>query len=215
MITLHTWTTPNGRKASILLEELGVPYSVRPIDLGKNEQLSPEFLAVSPNNKIPAIVDTDAEGGPLSIFESGAILTYLADKHGRFLAPKGHARAKTLEWLFWQVGGVGPAFGQLGYFATYASEKLPAAIERFTTESQRLLGVMDKQLASHPYLAGAEFTIADIATYPWILGAQEHFAAQLGGAIAGKKNVAAWLERVGARPGVQRGMRIPEIAKDR
>ena len=158
MITLYTWSTPNGRKISILLEELGLPYEVRPVNIGKDEQFDPAFLAIAPNNKIPAIVDHDAEGGPLSLFESGAILTYLADKTGRFLAPSGPARWRTLEWLFWQVGGLGPMLGQLGYFAGRAPEKLPLAIGRFSDEARRLLGVMETRLAASSYLGGADYT---------------------------------------------------------
>src|SRR5689334_14517917 len=171
MITLYTWTTPNGRKVSIMLEELGVPYAVKAVNIMKGEQLTPEFLAVSPNNKIPAIVDDEAEGGPLSIFESGAILSYLADKSGRFLAPSGPARYKALEWLHWQIGSLGPMMGQLGYFAVRAKEKTPPAIERFTEEGARLLAVMETQLGQHRYLAGEEYTIADIAAYPWTMAA--------------------------------------------
>ena len=211
MITLYTWTTPNGRKPSILLEELGVPYAVRPVNIGKNEQFSPEFLKVSPNNKIPALVDDEAEGGPLALFESGAILTYLADKHGRFLAPSGPARWKALEWTFWQVGGLGPMLGQLGYFAVRAQEKVPAAIQRFTEESDRLLGVMDRQLARHPYLAGADYTIADIASYAWTLATTTFMKDVLADSLAAKPNLRRWLDTVGARPAVQRGMAVPKV----
>jgi GST-like protein len=144
MITLYTWTTPNGRKASIGLEEAGLAYEVRPVNIGKNEQFAPEFLKVSPNNKIPAIVDRDVKGDPLAVFESGAILIYLAEKSGRLLPTSGPARFKTLEWLFWQVGGPGPMLGQLGFFAVRSKEKSKLAIDRFTDESDRLLGVMDK-----------------------------------------------------------------------
>jgi GST-like protein len=211
MITLHTWTTPNGRKISILLEELGVPYEVRAVDIGKNEQFSPEFLKVSPNNKIPAIVDDEAEGGALSIFESGAILQYLADKHGRFLAPSGAARWKTLEWLNWQIGGLGPMLGQLGFFAVRSKEKAPLAISRFTEEADRLLGVMDRQLAQHTYLAGEDYTIADIACYAWTLGTTTMMKDVLAESHASKPNIRRWLDAVGARPAVQRGMAVPQV----
>ena len=161
MIHLYTWTTPNGRKPAIMLEEIGAPYEVHPINIGKDEQFAPDFLRISPNNKIPAIVDDAAAGGPLTIFESGAILTYLAETSGRLLAPSGAARCKALEWLHWQIGGLGPMLGQLGFFAVRSPEKAPLAIERFTTEADRLLSVMERRLAEVPcrlaevpYLAG-------------------------------------------------------------
>jgi GST-like protein len=210
MIKLYTWTTPNGRKISVMLEELGLPYELHPVDIGKNEQFAPAFLAISPNNKIPAIVDTEAAGGPLAIFESAAILTYLADKTGRFLAREGHARWKALEWLAWQIGGIGPMFGQLGFFAVRSKEKAPLAITRFTEECDRLLGVMEKRLGEAPYLAGDEYTIADIACYPWTDAATSYLAAPLGESMKTKPNVKRWLEAVGARPAVQRGMQIPK-----
>ena len=150
MIELYTWTTPNGRKVPIMLEEVGLPYNVHPINLGKGEQHDPAFLKISPNNKIPAIVDTEGPGGPLSIFESGAILIYLAEKTGRLLASHGAERYRTLEWLNWQIGGIGPVFGQLGFFAIRSEEKSPLAIKRFTDESERLIGVIDRRLAGMP-----------------------------------------------------------------
>jgi GST-like protein len=211
MITLYTWTTPNGRKASIMLEELGLPYAVKPVNIGKNEQMAPEYLAISPNNKIPAIVDDDAEGGPLSLFESGAILTYLAEKTGRFLAPSGPARYKTLEWLYWQVGGPGPMLGQLGFFAIRSKEKAPLAISRFTEEADRLLGVMDRQLAQTEYLAGPDYTIADVATYPWTHAATTFLGEVLAESLKTKPNAHRWLKTVGDRPAVQRGMKVPEV----
>ena len=171
MIDLYTWTTPNGRKASIMLEEVGLPYTVKAVNIGKDEQFSSEFLSVSPNNKIPAILDHDAEGGPLAIFESGAILVYLAEKTGRLLATSGPQRFKALEWTFWQMGGLGPMLGQLAYFAVRATVKSPDAVERFTTEAARLFGVMEKRLAQEPYLAGADYSIADIACYGWTFAA--------------------------------------------
>ncbi len=210
MITLHTWSTPNGRKISIALEELGLPYEVAPINIGKDEQFDPAFLALSPNNKIPAIVDHDAEGGPLSIFESGAILTYLGEKTGRLLAPSGPARYRALEWVYWQVGGLGPMLGQLGFFALRAAEKAPLAIGRFTEECDRLLGVMDRRLAAVPYLAGDDYTIADIAAYPWTLAATSFLKEPLAASLPAKTHVAAWLTRVGERPAVVRGMAVPK-----
>ena len=211
MITLYTWTTPNGRKISILLEELGIPYAVKPVNIGKNEQFSPEFLAISPNNKIPAIVDDEAEGGALAVFESGAILTYLAEKSGRFLPASGPARYKALEWLNWQIGGIGPMLGQLGFFAMFAKEKLPLAIDRYMTEADRLLGVMDRRLGEVPYLGGAEYTIADIAAYPWVHAASTFLKEPLAESFKTKPHVLAWIKTIGERPAVQRGMLVPQI----
>ena len=210
MITLHTWTTPNGRKVAILLEELGLPYEVRTVDIGHDEQFKPDFLAISPNNKIPAIVDHDAEGGALSIFESGAILSYLAEKSGRFLAPAGPARWKALEWLHWQIGNLGPMLGQLGYFAVRSKERAPLAIDRFTEEADRLLGVMERRLAEVPFLAGDDYSIADIAAYPWTVAATTVMAKALEGRLDNKPAVHRWLESVGNRPAVARGMQVPK-----
>jgi GSH-dependent disulfide-bond oxidoreductase len=209
MITLYTWSTPNGRKIPIMLEECGLPYTVVPVNIGKGEQFAPDFLKVSPNNKIPAIVDDEAEGGPLSVFESGAILTYLAEKTGRFLAPSGPARYKALEWLHWQIGGLGPMLGQLGFFAVRSDEKAPLAIKRFTDEADRLLQVMNKRLGEGPYLAGADYSIADIACYAWTLAATSFLKEPLKDTLVGVPNVRAWLQRVGERPAVQRGMVVP------
>ncbi len=211
MITLYTWTTPNGRKPAIMLEELGIPYRVQAVNIGKDEQFAPAFLAISPNNKIPAIVDDEAEGGPLSLFESGAILTYLAEKHGRFLDAAGPARYRALEWLYWQIGGVGPMFGQLGFFAVRSKEKSALAIQRFTEEADRLLGVMDKRLSQNAYLAGDDYTIADMANYAWILSATTNLKDVLAESMNSKPAVQRWLETVGARPAVQRGMKVPQV----
>jgi GST-like protein len=211
MIDLYTWGTPNGRKASIMLEELGLPYAVHPVNIGRDEQFDPKFLAISPNNKIPAIVDSDGPGGPLSLFESGAILTYLAEKTGRFLAPNGAARYKALEWLYWQVGGLGPMFGQLGFFAVRSTEKAPLAIQRFSDEAERLLGVMELRLSESAYLAGDDYSIADIASYPWALAATTYLAPALGEVVKEKPEFQRWLKNVGARPAVQRGMAIPKM----
>ncbi len=203
MIELYTWKTPNGKKPAILLEELGVPYKVVPVDISKNEQFQPEFLKISPNNKIPGIKD-----GDLTIFESGALLVYLAEKHGKFLPASGPERAKVLEWTFWQVGGVGPMLGQLGYFGVRAKEKVPHAIDRFKEESDRLLGVLDKQLASNTYMAGNDYTIADMMTYPWIAAAYEMMKEPLKDSIEKYKNIQRWLKVVGERPAVKKGMDI-------
>ncbi len=211
MIDLYTWTTPNGRKASIMLEEVALPYTVKAVNIGKDEQFTPEFLAVSPNNKIPAIVDHNAEGGPLAIFESGAILTYLAEKTGRFLPASGPGRYKTMEWLYWQIGGLGPMLGQLAYFAVRAKEKSPDAIERFTTESARLFGVMEKRLGDEPYLAGADYSIADIATYGWTLAAANMLSQAAPDAWGENKHINRWLKVIGERPAVVRGMAVPRV----
>ncbi len=209
MITLYTWKTPNGRKPAIMLEEIGIPYEVVGIDISKNEQFAPAFLAIAPNNKIPAMVDDDAFGGQtLSIFESGAILTYLAEKTGRLLAASGPERYAALAWLNWQAGGLAPMLGQLGFYALRSEEKLPLAITRFTDEAERLIGVMDKRLSAVPYLAGAEYSIADIAAYPWTSAAAQMMTSVLGDAFKRATAVTAWLERVGTRPAVVRGMAV-------
>jgi GST-like protein len=210
MITLYTWSTPNGRKVSIMLEEVGLAYDVRPVNLGKDEQFSEEFLAVSPNNKIPAIVDREAPGGPLSVFESGSILVYLAEKSGKLLAPSGAARYKALEWTFWQVGGLGPMLGQLGFFVMRSKDKPPEAIERFTTESARLFGVMEKRLKDSPYLGGDDYSIADIACYSWTLGAATMLKRAAPEAYGDNPSIDRWLQTIGERPAVIRGSAIPQ-----
>ena len=209
MIHLYTWTTPNGRKPAIMLEEIGMPYTVHPVNISRDEQFAADFLAIAPNNKIPAIVDDAAPGAPLSIFESGAILTYLAETSGRFLAPSGPARFKALEWLHWQIGGLGPMLGQLCFFAVRSKDKAPLAIERFTVECDRLLGVMDGRLGAVPYLAGEEYTIADIACYPWIAAATGFLKEPLAASLAAKPNLERWIAAVGARPAVAKGMQVP------
>ncbi|AKT38542.1 glutathione S-transferase family protein [Chondromyces crocatus] len=211
MITLYTFTTPNGRKVSILLEELGLPYETKVIDISKGEQFDPAFLAVSPNNKIPALVDDDGDGGKVALFESGAILTYLAEKTGRFLPASGPARYETLAWLHWQIGGLGPMFGQLGFFGVFSKEKIPTAIKRYSEEADRLLGVMERRLASNTYLAGDDYSIADIAVYPWAANASTFLGEFLGESVAAKPAVRRWLENVGSRPAVQRGMAVPKV----
>jgi GST-like protein len=208
MLVLHTWTTPNGRKVPILLEELGLSYEIHFVDISRDEQFEREFLAIAPNNKIPALVDHGAEDGPLSIFESGAILTYLADRHHAFLAPSGHARWKALEWLHWQVGSLGPMLGQLGFFAVRAKERAPLAIDRFTGEAGRLLGVLEKRLSHCPYLAGEDYTIADIACYPWMVAATTIQKDALGRHLENKPAIDRWMTVLAARPAVQRGMAI-------
>ncbi|MDE3737955.1 glutathione binding-like protein [Pseudomonas resinovorans] len=170
MIDLYYWTTPNGHKISLFLEETGLPYRVHPINIGKDEQFQPHFLKISPNNRIPAIVDHEpADGGePLSLFESGAILLYLAEKTGRFIPHDLRSRQECLQWLFWQMGGLGPMAGQNHHFNRFAPEKLPYAIQRYVKETARLYGVLDKRLADRSYVAGSEYSIADMAIYPWI-----------------------------------------------
>ncbi|MCY1274313.1 Disulfide-bond oxidoreductase YfcG [compost metagenome] len=170
MIDLYYWTTPNGHKVSLFLEEAGLPYRIHPINIGKDEQFQPHFLKISPNNRIPAIVDNQpADGGePLSLFESGAILLYLAEKSGRFIPQDLRGRQECLQWLFWQMGGLGPMAGQNHHFNRFAPEKLPYAIQRYVKETARLYGVLDKRLAERDFVAGAEYSIADMAIYPWI-----------------------------------------------
>ncbi len=207
MIDLYTWTTPNGRKISIMLEELGLPYEVHPVNIGKDEQFAPDFLKISPNNKIPAIVDRETG---VSVFESGAILIYLAEKTGSPLLPTGAAqRAKTIEWLMFQMGGVGPMFGQFYHFASSSRAPIPYAVTRYREESKRLLRVMNKRLAGTDYLAG-EYSIADIATYPWVKALSTRFE-EFGFTDNDISSVGAWLERVGAREAVKKGMEVPAI----
>ena len=209
MITLHTWKTPNGRKISIMLEEVGLPYKVVPVDISSDEQFAPGFLAISPNNKIPAIVDDDAENGPLSVFESGAILTYLADKTGRLLPRSMHERTDALAWLHWSIGGLGPMLGQLGFFGVRSPEKAPLAVDRFTKEADRLLHVMDRRLAAVPFLDGEAYSVADVASYPWMMVASTILAEPLAGTLGTVPNVQRWLDVVGDRPAVKRGMAVP------
>ena len=210
MIDLHTWATPNGRKVSIMLEETGLPYEVHPVNIGKDEQFAPAFLKISPNNRIPAIVDRDADNGPVSVFESGAILIYLAEKTGKFLAPKGEQRAKTLEWLMWQMGGVGPMLGQANHFINTAPEKIPYAIDRYISEAARLIKVLDTRLGEADYMGG-DYSIADMATYPWLNVAFDLIAQGKPEIVGEGANVKRWLEAVGKRPAVERGMAVPRV----
>jgi len=211
MIDLYTWTTPNGRKISIALEELGLPYKVIPVNLQKEEQFSPAFTAINPNQKIPAIVDHDVPGGPLSVFESGAILVHLAEKTGRLLPKDARGRATTMQWLMYQMSHVGPIIGQTGHFVNQAPEKIPYAIQRFVGESVRIVGVVNTGLQGRDHLAG-DYSIADIATYPWIVAAWEPFRNMMPEKIGEFGNVQRWLDRLGARPAVQRGMAIPAVS---
>ena len=205
VIDLYTWSTPNGRKISIMLEELGLAYNVFPIDITKGEQFAPEFLAISPNNKIPAIVDHDAaHGEALALFESGAILIYLAERHGRFLPTDLRPRLEVMQWLMFQIGNVGPSFGQAHHFRRFAPEKLPYAIARYTNETRRLYGVMDKRLADREHLAGDDYSIADIATFPW---AARH--EWQGVDLAEFANVKRWYDTLWERPAVKKGYDVP------
>jgi len=205
MIDLYTWATPNGRKISIMLEEIALPYRVHPVNIGAGEQFAPAYLAINPNGKIPAIVDHEGPGGqPLSLMESGAILLYLADKSGRLLASAGAARYDALQWLMFQMGGVGPMFGQVHHFVRFAKEKIPYAVDRYVTEQKRLYAVLDAHLAQAEYLAG-EYSIADIATYPWVARHGWH-PLDL---AADYPQVKRWFDAISARPAVRRGMAIP------
>ncbi|PHM67815.1 thiol:disulfide oxidoreductase [Xenorhabdus stockiae] len=200
MIDLYYAPTPNGHKIALFLEEVGLPYTIYPIDISANEQFTPEFLAISPNNKIPAIVDHQpADGGePLSLFESGAILLYLAEKTGKLLSQNERERIRQLQWLFWQVGGFGPMLGQNHHFNRYAPEVVPYAINRYVTETQRLYKVLNTQLEKTPFLGGNEYSIADIATYPWA-HSYEYQKINLQDYPAVEK----WLEKISQRPATQ------------
>jgi GST-like protein len=203
MIDLYTWGTPNGRKVSILLEELAVPYTVHAIDISKGQQFTPEFLAVNPNGKIPAIVDQNADGGPLAVFESGAILMYLAEKSGTFWPKDLRARYAVTEWLMFQMGGLGPMAGQTHHFRRFAPEKIAYAIDRYTNETKRIYGVMNKRLSASAYLAG-DYSIADMACYPWV-ARHEWQTIDLGEFPDLKR----WFDGLTARPAVAKGMAVP------
>jgi GST-like protein len=205
VIELYTWGTPNGRKASVMLEECGLEYVVHKIDISKNDQFTPPFVAINPNSKIPAIVDSAGpDGKPVTLFESGAILIYLAEKTGKFLPKDARGKHATLQWLMFQMGGVGPMFGQAHHFIRSASEKVPYGIERYSKETKRLYGVMNKRLGESSYLAGADYTIADIATYPWVARHEWHMVD-----LAEFPNVKRWFDAIGSRPAVKRGMAVP------
>jgi len=204
LIDLYTWSTPNGRKVSIMLEELALPYKAHAIDIGKGDQFTPEFVAICPNSKIPAIVDSEGpDGKPYALFESGAILLYLAEKTGRLL-PAGKAeRYQAIQWLMFQMGGVGPMFGQVHHFVRAAPEPVPYAIERYSKETRRLYGVLDAHLGRQEWLA-SEYSVADIATYPWVARHEWHKVD-----LADFPAVQRWFDRIGARPAVQQGMKVP------
>jgi GST-like protein len=203
-IEVWTWPTPNGPKVHIALEELGLPYTVVPVHIGAGEQFRPEFLAITPNHRIPAIVDPDGPGGKrLTLFESGAILIYLAEKAGGLIPQDPAERYACLQWLMFQMGGVGPMFGQYGHFNNYAPEKIPYAMERYAKEVRRLHGVLDKRLAEAPFLAGKDYSIADIATFPWIRLPERRRID-----LAEYPNVKRWHDAIATRPAVQRGVQV-------
>ena len=204
MIEVYSWATPNGHKVHIMLEECGLPYHVTAIDIGAGDQFRHEFLAISPNNKIPAIVDPDGpDGKPMSLFESGAILMYLAGKTGRFMPASTRGRYEMLEWLMFQMGGVGPMLGQAHHFRIYAPEKIPYAIDRYTNEARRLYGVMDTRLARSKYMAGPEYSIADIAIFPWLRSWKNK-----GIDWNDFPHMNGWFDEIAARPAVQRGVAV-------
>jgi GST-like protein len=204
MIELWTWPTPNGHKVHILMEELGLPYKVVPVAIGKGEQFKPEFLAITPNHRIPAMVDPDGPGGkPIQLFESGAIMIYLAEKAGKLIPKDPVDRYVCLQWVMFQMGGVGPMFGQFGHFNMYAAEKIPYAIERYQNEVLRLHRVLDKRLSEAEWLAGSDYSIADIITYPWL-----RFPERRNVALAEFPNVKRWFDAIDARPAVQRGCAV-------
>lgn len=204
MIDLYTWTTPNGHKIHIMLEEVGLPYRVHAINIGAGDQFQPDFLKISPNNKIPAIVDPQGpDGQPLAMFESGAILIYLAEKAGQLLPSSPRARYGVLQWLMFQMAHIGPMLGQAHHFLQYAPQKIPYAIERYANEARRLYGVLDRQLTQSAYVAGDDYTIADIAIWPWLRAPDKQ-----GVEIADYPQVARWFAQIAQRPAVQRGLAV-------
>lgn len=204
MIEVYSWATPNGHKVHIMLEECGLPYTAHPINIGTGDQFRPEFLALNPNHKIPVIVDPDGpEGQPITLIESGAILLYLAEKTGRFMPASSRARYEVLQWLMFQMGGVGPMLGQAHHFRIYAPEKIDYAIQRYTKEAQRLYGVMERRLAQCAHLGGDEYSIADIATFPWVRS-WEHQGIDW----ADYPRLKAWFDRISERPAVLRGVEV-------
>ena len=207
MIELHYWTTPNGHKITMFLEETGLPYRIVPVRIGAGDQFKPEFLAISPNNRIPAIIDHEPPGGgaPISVFESGAILLYLAEKTARFMPSDLRGRTDVLQWLFWQMGGLGPMAGQNHHFGTYAPEKLPYAIERYVNETNRLYGVLNKRLADRPFVAG-DYSIADMASYPWIVPYERQRQN-----LDDFPHLKRWFNEIRERPATQRAY---ELAKE-
>ncbi|MBU68321.1 MAG: glutathione S-transferase [Cupriavidus sp.] len=209
MIDVYTWATPNGHKVHIMLEECGLEYKVHPINIGAGDQFGEAFLKISPNNKIPAIVDSDGpDGKPISLFESGAILLYLAGKTGKFLPEDVRGKYDALQWLMFQMGGVGPMLGQAHHFRIYAPEKIEYAVNRYTNEAKRLYGVIDKQLSTHPWLAGDSYSIADMATFPWLRSWQNQ-----GVELDDYPNLKRWFNEIAERPAVKRAVEV--LAKER
>lgn len=207
MIDLYYWTTPNGHKITLFLEESGRPYAIHPINIGKGDQFTPEFLSIAPNNRIPAIVDTaPADGGePISVFESGAILLYLADRTGQFIPADLRGRNETLQWLFWQMGGLGPMAGQNHHFKAYAEEKIAYAIDRYVNETNRLYGVLDRRLTDREFIAGDAYSIADMASYPWIVPHERQ-----GQNLADFPHLNRWFDAIAARPATQRAYALAD-----
>ncbi|HMM86720.1 MAG: glutathione S-transferase C-terminal domain-containing protein [Gammaproteobacteria bacterium] len=204
MIEVYSWATPNGHKVHIMLEECALPYRVHPVDIGAGDQFDPAFLAISPNNKIPAIVDPDGpDGAPISLFESGAILVYLASKAGRFLPDSVRGKYEVLQWLMFQMGGIGPMLGQAHHFRIYAPQKIDYAIERYTNEARRLYGVLDRRLAKSRYIGGPEYSIADIAVFPWLRSWKNQ-----GIDWVDYPHLKGWFDEIGARPAVRRGVEV-------
>ena len=204
MIEVFSWPTPNGHKVHIMLEECGLPYKAVPVDIGAGDQFKPEFLKISPNNKIPAIVDPDGpDGQPISLFESGAILVYLAAKTGRFMPTSDRDKFEVLQWLMFQMGGVGPMLGQAHHFRIYAPEKIQYAVDRYSNEAKRLYGVIDRRLAQSPWLGGREYSIADIATFPWLRSWQNQ-----GIVLDDYSHLKKWFDTIAERPAVQRGVKV-------
>lgn len=205
MIDLYTWGTPNGRKVSVMLEECGLPYQAFAVNITKDEQFAPDFLKISPNNKIPAIVDSDGpDGKPISVFETGAILVYLGQKTGKFLPADPRRFTDTMQWLMWQMGGLGPMLGQAHHFRRFAPETIPYAVDRYTNETKRLYGVLDRQVAATGWLAAGEYTIADIASFPWI--ARHEWQGQV---LEDYPNLKDWYDRIWARDAVKKGFEVP------
>jgi len=203
MIELYTWNTSNGRKVNIMVEELGIPYTIHPIDIGEGDQFQPDYVAINPNSKIPAIVDTEGpDGKPITVFESGAILIYLAEKTGRFYPADAHTRYQILQWLMFQMSAVGPMLGQLHHFKKAAKEQVPYALERFGTEARRIYGVLDARLKDHAYLAD-DYSIADIAVYPWV---SRYDWQEI--PLEDFPNVKRWFDEIGKRPAVEKGMNL-------
>ena len=204
MLQLYSWPTPNGHKIHIMLEECKLTYSVHPVNIGTGDQFKPDFLKISPNNKMPAIIDPDGpDGKPISVFESGAILVYLAAKTGKFMPKSDRDKYSVLQWLMFQMGGVGPMLGQNHHFRTYAPEKLPYAIDRYTNEAKRIYGVIDRQLAANPFIAGKTYSIADIAIYPWL----RNWKGQ-GMELSDYPHLKKWFDGLEQRPAVQRGCQL-------